>query len=46
MKTKAAIDIEKKQVEIYGRPDDGELWFLRYHFEVNELEVKAQEEKT
>ena len=40
MKTKAIIDTEKKQVEIHGQMGDGELWFLRYHFEVNELEVK------
>ena len=44
MKTKAIIDTEKKQVEIHGQMGDGELWFLRYHFEVNELEIKAQEE--
>lgn len=45
MKTKAIIDEAKKTVEIYGRPDDGELWFLRYHFEVNELEIKQEETK-
>lgn len=45
MKTKAIIDIEKKQVEIHGQMSEGELWFLRYHFEVNEMEIKAQEEK-
>jgi len=40
MKTKAIIDIEKKQVEIHGQMNEGELWLLRYHFEVNELEIK------
>ena len=40
MKTKAIIDPEKKQVEIHGQMNDGEMFFLRYHFEVNELEVK------
>ena len=40
MKTKAIIDTEKKQVEIHGQMNDGEMYFLRYHFEVNELEVK------
>ena len=46
MKTKAIIDKEKKTVEIHGQMNEGEMFFLRYHFEVNELEVKAQEEKT
>lgn len=46
MKTKAIIDIEKKQVEIHGKMEDGELWFLRYHFEVNEMEIKPREDET
>ena len=45
MKTKAIIDEAKKTVEIHGQMSEGELFFLRYHFEVNELEIKAQEEK-
>ena len=45
MKTKAIIDTEKKQVEIHGQMNDGEMFFLRYHFEVNELEIKPKEEK-
>ena len=45
MKTKAVIDVEKKQVEIHGKMGEDELWFLRYHFEVNELEIKPKEEK-
>lgn len=43
MKTKAIIDTEKKQVEIHGQMKDGELWFLRYMFEVNEMEIKKEE---
>ena len=40
MKTKAIIVTILKQVEIHGQMNDGEMYFLRYHFEVNELEVK------
>lgn len=43
MKTKAIIDVEKKQVEIHGQMREGEMFFLRYHFEVNELEIKKEE---
>lgn len=45
MKTKAIIDETKKTVEIHGQMKEGELYFLRYHFEVNEMEIKPKEEK-
>ena len=45
MKTKAIIDEAKKTVEIHGQMNEGEMFFLRYHFEVNELEIKQEETK-
>lgn len=45
MKTKAIIDTGKKQIEIYGQMQEGELWFLRYHFEVNDMEIKPREDE-
>ncbi len=37
-RTKAIVDIEKATVSVYGKFSDTD-WFLRYLYQVNELEV-------